>query len=1202
MSTISWNCRGLGNPRAFQFLQDICVEKKPNFLFLCETLCKKEVVDRVKAKLGFESCFTVEAQGRKGKPPWRMTGFYGEPQRALRQTTWDLLWSIADESPLPWCILGDFNNFTTQNDVQGGRPYPDYLINGFNLALHDCQLGELELHGYGFTWERGRGTAAHIEIRLDKAFANYDWFSLFPDAKLSNFDYSSSDHTPLFLELETVSSIHAIHLFCYKNAWSREPLCAELVKSCWSDNCHFTLAEKLKRCSLLLSEWGFEITAQQEIYWKQWSKQFWLHAGDKNGKYFHETASSRKRSNQIVQLKNSDDTWVNWSSGLDQVKTDYFLALYTTDGIDCNSVVHGISPSVTDDHNEALLQPVTPEEIKQAVFQMHPDKAPGPDGMGPGFYQHHWDVVGPDIVQLFTNFFETEDLPLDINETNLVLISKKKNFSTMGDLRPIALCNVSYKIVAKVLANRMRNMIDQIISPTQSVFIPGRLISDNIMVAFEIMHYLKRKRRGQKGFMTLKLDMSKAYGIRQGDPLSTYLFIICTDGFSSLIRRYEADRINQGCRVANGAPSVTHMLFANDSYLFCQATQNAADSMNRLLHSFELASGQRVNASKSSIFFSPNTNGAVKAHICSTLGMPEATDGSFYLGLPNIIGRKKTIILGFLKNKIIARLNSWDGKFLSRAGKEILLKTVIQSIPTYAMSVFLIPLKICNDIEKLMASFWWKTKSANGQGIIWKSWDRLAVHKDLGGMGFRHLHDFNLAMLARLLCSESSLASQVIWSAQQLVRLGVRRIIGTGTATSILAHPWLPDKDNPFVTSTTPGLNHHTVQSLFHVHTRSWDDSLVRDMFNARDSTLIMSIPLSFFATNDHWAWVGEKTGHFSVKSAYNLLQTEKSNRLGDSNSGFWRKLWHLKIPPKVKNFMWRAVSDVLPTCLQLVSKGVSVSPMCLVCHHTAETATHILLNCSFALACWQKVDLVPYANFVGTIGHFLHLVFTGFNDDISCRVVMLCWSLWKARNTLVWDKKTSSPPQIVSSAWTILDHWIKAQDKMSLLSPSTLDVGNNFEHWTKPTDNMIKINVDGATFETENEYGYGIVACDSEGNVIDFVAKYFHGSFPAEVVEALGIKEALSWIKDKGWSTIEVETDSLLTIQAVFSQQQMTSVFGLITHDCKSCLSSLPNVSLRFVKRSANKVAHFMAKRSCFYSDRSIHDVDILTDYNASL
>ncbi|KAM6569197.1 hypothetical protein CsatB_017182 [Cannabis sativa] len=475
MSTIGWNCHGLGNPWAIQFLQDICVEKKPNFLFLCETLCRKDVVDRVKCKLGFESSLTVEAQGRKGG----LTFFwkFSDEARLLNFSNnhidleislpaWNLLRSIADESPLPWCILGDFNNITTQDDVKGGRPYLDSLINGFNLALHDCQLGELDWKGYRFTWERGRGTSAHIEIRLDKAFVNHDWFFLFPDAKLSNCDYSSSDHTPLFLELESVTFTSLVRLFRYENAWSREPLCFELVKDCWAVNSHLSLAEKLKCCSILLSEWGFELLGNFKKRLKQSKKKMAKLKVDNGDSHDHDFSAehTRRRTNQIVQLKNSDDVWVNWSSGLDQVITDYFLALYATDGIDCNSVVHGISSSVTDDHNEALLQPVTPEEIKQAVFQMHPDKASGPD-----------------------------DLPPDINDTILVLIPKNKNFSTMGDLRPIALCNVSYKIIAKFLANIMRSMIDQIISPTQSAFIPGRLISDNIMVAFEIMHYLKRK-------------------------------------------------------------------------------------------------------------------------------------------------------------------------------------------------------------------------------------------------------------------------------------------------------------------------------------------------------------------------------------------------------------------------------------------------------------------------------------------------------------------------------------------------------------------------------------------------------------------------------------------------------------------------------------------------------------------------------------
>lgn len=203
--------------------------------------------------------------------------------------------------------------------------------------------------------------------------------------------------------------------------------------------------------------------------------------------------------------------WKGWDSGLDQVIIDYFSVLYTTDHAICGSVVNGIRRTVIAEQNDILLCPITPDEVKQALFQMHPDKAPGPDSMSPGFYQKHWDIVGTDIIKLVMEFFNNECMPIGLNDTHLVLIPKKKNFSAMGDLRPIALYNVSYKILSKVLANRMRVLIDHIISPTQSAFIPGRLISDNILIAFEIMHYLKRKTKGKKGFMAMKLDMSKAY-------------------------------------------------------------------------------------------------------------------------------------------------------------------------------------------------------------------------------------------------------------------------------------------------------------------------------------------------------------------------------------------------------------------------------------------------------------------------------------------------------------------------------------------------------------------------------------------------------------------------------------------------------------------------------------------------------------------
>uniref|UniRef100_A0A803PAT7 Reverse transcriptase domain-containing protein n=1 Tax=Cannabis sativa TaxID=3483 RepID=A0A803PAT7_CANSA len=138
-------------------------------------------------------------------------------------------------------------------------------------------------------------------------------------------------------------------------------------------------------------------------------------------------------------------------------------------------------------------------------------------------------------------------------------------------------------------------------------------------------------------------------GIRKGDPLSTYLFIIYAEGFSSLIPKFEANRILQGCRVARRAPSITHMLFIDDSYLFCQASLGLAESVLTLLNSFELASSQKVNVSKSLVFFSANIEASLWVQICTTLSMAEVLDGSLNLGLPNIIGGLKMLSLASLK-------------------------------------------------------------------------------------------------------------------------------------------------------------------------------------------------------------------------------------------------------------------------------------------------------------------------------------------------------------------------------------------------------------------------------------------------------------------------------------------------------------------------------------------------------------------------
>ena len=237
-------------------------------------------------------------------------------------------------------------------------------------------------------------------------------------------------------------------------------------------------------------------------------------------------------------------------------------------------------------------------------------------------------------------------------------------------------------------------------------------------------------------------------GIRQGDPISPYLFVLAADDLSCLLKSRMQSSVLKGIKVAPSASMVSHLLFADDSLLLFKANRENALEIKDVLQLYCRASGQQINLDKSSIHFAKGCRQVTRAEMKDSLDVHNESLSEKYLGMPSDVGNSTNGAFKYLKDCVWKRVQGWMEQCLSAGGKEVLIKSVAQAIPTYSMSCFKLPRGLCHHINSLLWNFWWGS-SEGKRKTCWVTWDEMIKPKYMGGMGFRDIELFNLALLAR---------------------------------------------------------------------------------------------------------------------------------------------------------------------------------------------------------------------------------------------------------------------------------------------------------------------------------------------------------------------------------------------------------------------------------------------------------------------
>uniref|UniRef100_A0A2N9J5V1 Reverse transcriptase domain-containing protein n=1 Tax=Fagus sylvatica TaxID=28930 RepID=A0A2N9J5V1_FAGSY len=645
---------------------------------------------------------------------------YGPIADGLRHGLWDELRGVHQKWGLPWFAFGDFNVVRFPSERRGCTRLSSHMMD-FSDFIEESHLVDLPLGGGEYTWRSG---SENISMsRIDRFLISADWEDRYPDTSQKILPRPLSDHYPILLEVG--SMLRDKIPFRFENMWLKTEGFVERIQHWWSSYSFIgppslVLACKLKALKEDLKKWNHQefgnVGSQWDsssgigesssfglrTSWRQKSRVQWLKEGDNNMKFFHKIANSNRRRNYMEKIEVGGTTYHSDSDIRDNV-VQFYESLYT-EKENWRPFVADLPFSVIEDSDRALLDSrFDREEIIQVVKDLQEDKSPGPDGFNMAFFQKCWSVVESDVLGFFEEVYEHGTFAHSLNATFVALIPKKSNASNIRDFRPISLVGSVYKILAKVLANRLKRVLGGLVSESQNAFVGGRQTPDSVLIANECLDSCLRSHLTG---VVCKLDIEKAYNHVNWDCLLLLL-----------------DRMGFGFRWRTWIRT-------------CISTVRFSIMVNGLSSGFFGSSrGLRQGDPLSLLRF------LLVMEVLSQL-LSRTEEASLICGF-------KVVWNPILEN-IERKLAGWKKLYLSKGGHLILLKSTLSILPTYFLSLFTIPKHVAERIEKLQRNFLW-----GGLGDGFKhhlvGWNTVCRPIANGGLGIGRVAVTNRDLLGKWL-------------------------------------------------------------------------------------------------------------------------------------------------------------------------------------------------------------------------------------------------------------------------------------------------------------------------------------------------------------------------------------------------------------------------------------------------------------------